>query len=94
MSHISVTPIENLLFPSRVPPPRSKTPTQIGVEQMTVDSSPPLVATCIDAAGHAVACAVCKRVGVLEKTLLIIVSAVVSSIVTACVFWRFSRRQR
>jgi hypothetical protein len=82
MPSIPVTPIENLLVsPNPAPPPISTRAQDVRAQEVPA-------ATCIDAAGHVISCSVCKRVSVLERALLVLVSAVVASLLTLLVVWR------
>jgi hypothetical protein len=87
-----VTPIENLMSPQ----PTAQYASSIqnpGPRPVAVKSSTTYAeATCLDAAGHVVACSVCKKLETLERVLCILVSAVISSLVTAILLWRFYKR--
>jgi len=79
-----VTPIENVLFPRR-----AAAKTEVEKPPVLVKAAEAVAAAPIDA--HSAACSVCKRVDLLERTLLVFVSVVVSSLLTALVAWRLLR---
>lgn len=89
MRHISVTPIENLMFPERVAARTALEKPPVLVKAATTTLAP----NCVDVAGHSVTCSVCKRVDLLERSLLVVVSALVSALMTALVVWRLLRQR-
>jgi hypothetical protein len=94
MTRIPVTLIENLVHA----PPQSnlqapRTPLQTANPFRPVVVAASNEATCMDAAGHVVACSVCKKLGKLERLLYVLVSAIISSFLTGVILWRFYKRQ-
>lgn len=104
MTRIPVTPIEKILGTQsqlNTSPPVfahgalphvsvQGTPPPIVVQ----GAASPSVATCLDASGHVVSCSMCKRVTILERALLVVLSAVFASAVTAIVLVRMYRSRK
>ena len=81
MKRIPTTPVENLFNPTQASPPTV-------VRASTSYAEP----TCVDASGHVISCSVCKKLGLLEKTVYVLISAILSSLITGFIIVRLYKR--